>query len=171
MKKILVVLLTALLCLSVSACGSKEGGNSGSTITPSQTATPEPELTEEEKWALEVKKYAGEFVAVDMINVDEEEQQDYASFLADAFADKSYYMYSTVTEDGHFDMFIVTDGEEDDLYEGQSIIFDPIKGTIYLEDNPLDKIDLEVVDYDNFTVSFDGSSLVFKRTTEIPHNN
>ncbi|MDO5439659.1 MAG: hypothetical protein Q4F09_06525 [Erysipelotrichaceae bacterium] len=165
MKKILVVLLTTLLCLSTAGCTSKARDSA------SPAATPEPELTEEEKWAQEVKKYAGEFVAVDMKNESDEGDPDYKTFLEESFADKSYYVYCTVSEDGHFDMIIVDEGEVNDVYAGQQIIFDPLKGSIYLRENPNDSMTLEVVDYDSFSVSFEGQMVAFKRSTDIPHNN
>ena len=165
MKKLLVVLLTALLCLSAVGCTSKAGDSASPIVTP------EPELTEEEKWAQEVKKYAGEFVAVDMKNESDEGDPDYKTFLEESFADKSYYVYCTVSEDGHFDMIIVDEGEVNDVYAGQQIIFDPLKGSIYLQENPNDSMTLEVVDYDNFSVGFEGQTFTFTRTTDIPHDN
>ena len=87
MKKILTILLSLLMIVSLAACKSKK----------------------DETDPLE--KYIGKYLLVELTSGEE----NYDEFLASSWADKSFYEYIEITADSKLLMYSVQDGEKQEL--------------------------------------------------------
>ena len=87
MKKLLTILLSVLMIISLAACGSKKDE-----VDP-------------------LEKYIGKYLLVELTTGEE----NYDEFLASSWADKSFYEYIEITADSKLLMYSVQDGEKQEL--------------------------------------------------------
>ena len=87
MKKILTILLSLLMIVSLAACKSKKDE-----VDP-------------------LEKYIGKYLLVELTSGEE----NYDEFLASSWADKSFYEYIEITADSKLLMYSVQDGEKQEL--------------------------------------------------------
>ena len=136
MKKLLTILLSLLMIVSLAACGSKKN-----------EADP-------------LEKYIGKYLLVEMTSGDE----NYDEFLANSWADKSFYEYIEITADSKLLMYSVQDGEKQEL---ESYDFDPETHSVTHPNGQTEVIefgeDMSIVLQPN-----EGDRLVFEKTDEIP---
>ena len=180
MKKYIALLLTLILLMSLTACGTKEGSVQGETLEPEDAASapasepepttvPEPE-TEEKPDPYE---YIGDYVGIYRITEIDSDGMDLTEVYQKGWEDKSLYYFIYITDKCEFKQYMYrnTNGE-DELTEVSSIFFNPTNKCLYTNQQQMEwgTAKGEPVSIENgvITIEEQGSHMVFEYTDEIP---
>ena len=173
MKKTLTFALTALLCVTLTACTKKEETASANTpapaaettapaeATPEPTPTPTPEPTPEpEPSADPITAYTGRYRCISM----KQGTTDYTENLEKAWSDRSFYEFVEITEDNRLMIWLVQTGAQPECI--LDAVFDPATMTVSMTSDSSNTMELKA-DGDRLTISGPNQELVFEKTDEI----
>ena len=184
MKKYIALLLTLILLMSLTACGTKEGSVQGETLEPEDTASApasENEQSQGDSAPIEEKteekpdpyEFIGDYVGIYRITEIDSDGMDLTEVYQKGWEDKSLYYFIYITDKCEFKQYMYrnTNGE-DELTEVSSIFFNPTNKCLYTNQQQMEwgTAKGEPVSIENgvITIEEQGSHMVFEYTDEIP---
>ena len=166
MKKLLAVLMAAVMCVSFTACSGGSGAASGSAQKSESSAEPAEE-PKEETIVDRRPDAAGKWRWTTLVTKDE---GDISEALAALWESKDMYVYYEITPEGKMTQFIYNADEEEPLEEVMSVYLNPELTMFYALENLSDEGAPITFEGNTLKIEFEdeGMKVVAEKTDEIP---